>query len=81
VLYKVSKLWLDFHSHFGSLPNEHEGMSIIKFSSPPMWSGVIGHVPFSLSLRASARMRCADTKDLRVARRRTHSTVGELSLN
>ncbi len=81
MLNKVSKSRLDLHSHWGSLPNECKGMSVIEFSSPAMWSGVIGHVPFSLSLRASARMRCAKTNDLQVARQHAHPTVGKLSLN
>jgi hypothetical protein len=41
----------------------------------------MGHVPLSFSWSASALMRCAETIDPRVARRRTHPTVGELSLN
>ncbi len=56
-------------------------MSVIEFSSPAIWSGVMGHVPLSFSRSASALMRCADTIDPRVARHRTHPTVGELSLN
>ena len=81
MLNKVSNSWLDLHSHFGLLPKEREGISGIKFSSPAMWRGVIGHVPFSFSWRASAQIRCAETSDPRVARRRTHPTVGELLLN
>jgi hypothetical protein len=81
VLCKGSKSELVLQNHFGSLPKEREGISVIEFSSPAMWSGVIGHVPFNFSLSASARMRCADTIKPRVARRRTHPTVGELSLN
>jgi hypothetical protein len=56
-------------------------MSVIKFSLPAMWRGVIGRVLVSFSLRARAWMRCAETRDPREARRRTHPTVGELSLN
>ena len=56
-------------------------MSVIEFSSPAIWSGVMGHVPLSLSRSASALMRCADIIDPRVARCRTHPTVGELLLN
>ena len=41
----------------------------------------MGHVPLSLSRSASALIRCADTIDLRVVRRQTHPTMGELSLN
>ncbi len=77
----VSNSWLDLHSHFGLLPKEREGISVIEFSSPAMWRGVIGHVPFSFSRRASARIRCAKTSDPHVARQCTHPTVGELSLN
>jgi hypothetical protein len=36
LLNKVSKSRLDLHSHWGSLPNEREGMSVIEFSSPAM---------------------------------------------
>ncbi len=82
VLNKVSKLWFVLQSHFFSLPNECKGMSIMEFSSPAIWSGVIGHVPCNLSRSARALMRLADTSNPQVARRRwTHPTVGELSLN
>ncbi len=81
MLNKHSNSWLDLHSHLGSLPKERDGISVIKFSSPAMWRGVIGHVPFSFRRRASARIRCANTSDPRVARQRTHPTVGELLLN
>jgi hypothetical protein len=80
-LYKVSKSLLVLQNHFGLLPNEREGIYVIEFSSPGIWSEVIGHVPCNFSLSASARMRCADTIKPRVAKRRTHPTVGELSLN
>ena len=72
---------LDFQCHFGSLPKEHDGISVIEFSPPAMWSGVMGHVPLSFSRSASALMRCADTIDPCVARHWTHPTVGVLSLN
>ena len=81
MLCKARRSELVLQNHFGSLPKEREGISVIEFSSPAMWSGVIGHVPFNFSLSASARMRCADTIEPFVARRRTHPTVGELSLN
>ena len=81
MLCKVSKSELVLQNHLGLLPKEHEGISVIEFSLPAMWSGVIGHVPFNFSLSASARMRCADTIEPRVAKWRTHPTVGELSLN
>ena len=81
MLYKVSKSLLVLQNHFGLLPNEREGIYVIEFSSPGIWSEVIGHVPCNFSLSASARMRCADTIEPRVAKRRTHPTVGELSLN
>ena len=41
----------------------------------------MGHVQLSFSRSARALMRCAETVDPRVARRQTHPTVGELSLN
>ncbi len=81
MLCKVSKSELVLQNHLGLLPKEREGISVIEFSSPAMWSGVIGHVPFNFSLSASARMRCADTIEPRVSKRRTHPTVGELLLN
>jgi hypothetical protein len=56
-LNKVSKSSLVLHSHCGSLPNDRDGMSVIEFSSPAMWRGVIGHAPFNLSRSARARMR------------------------
>jgi hypothetical protein len=31
------------------LPKEREGISVIEFSSPAMWSGVMGQVLFSFS--------------------------------
>jgi hypothetical protein len=81
VLCKVSKSELVLQNHFGSLPKEHKGISVIEFSLPAMWSGVIGHVPFNFSLSARSRMRCADTIKLQVAKQRTHPTIGELLLN
>jgi hypothetical protein len=44
-LNKVSNLLLVLQCHFFLLPNECEGMSVMEFSSPTIWSGVIGHVP------------------------------------
>ncbi len=73
MLCKVSKSELVLQNHLGSLSKEHEGMSVIEFSLPTMWSGVIGHVPFNFSLSASARMRCADTIEQHVAKWRTLS--------
>jgi len=81
MLNNVSNSEFDLQCHFVSLPKDRNGISVIEFSSPAMWSGVIRHVPFCLSRRASARIRWADTRDPRVASRRTHPTVGELSLN
>jgi hypothetical protein len=77
----VSELVLVLQCHLGSLPKDQEGISVIEFSSPAMWSGVMGQVLFNFSRRASALMRCADTIDPRVVRCWTHPTVGELLLN
>ena len=68
---------LDLQCYFGLLPKECEGMSAIEFSSPAIWSGVMGHVLLSLSWSASALMRCADTLDPHVVRHQTHPTMGE----
>ncbi len=69
---------LDLQCHLSLLPKDLEGISVIEFSSPAMWSGVMGQVLFSFSRKASALMRCADTIDPRVAKRWTHPTMGEL---
>jgi hypothetical protein len=45
LLNNVSNLVLDLQCYFGLLPKEREGISVIEFSSPAMWSGVMGHVP------------------------------------
>jgi hypothetical protein len=80
-LYKVSNLSLVLECHFFLLPNESEGMSVMEFSSPAIWSGVIGHVPCNLSRSARALIMFANTSNPRVARRWTHPKVGELLLN
>jgi hypothetical protein len=41
-LKKVSKSDSNLKCHFGSLPNEREGILVIKFWSPAMCSVVIG---------------------------------------
>jgi hypothetical protein len=44
LLNNVSNSVLDLQCYFGLLPKEREGISVIEFSSPAMWSGVMGHV-------------------------------------
>jgi hypothetical protein len=49
LLKSVSKVLLDMQCHFGLLPTDRQGMSVIAFSSPAMrWEQVMEHVLCSL---------------------------------
>ena len=68
-------------NHAGLLTNKRDGMSVISFSFPAMWSGVRGEVPLTFMCRASAHSNCIAMRDPFAASLRTQPTVGELSLN
>ena len=77
---RLSKSVSVLQYHFGSEPNERDGMSVIAFSMPGMWRGVSGDVLASCRRSASARRSCIATDDCFEAIRVTHETVGWLSL-
>ena len=67
--------------HFGSLPNDRDGISGIALRDPAMCMGVSGDTPTCFIRSASARSNWPAMSDPRAAIRRTQQTVGELSLN
>ncbi len=81
LLNRVSKSVCDLQCHSGTLPKDREGMSVIEFSTPGMWQGVIGHACLSLIRNANARTSCAATTECLDASLFTQLTVGSLSLN
>ena len=77
---RVSNSSSERHNHFGSLPNDLDGMSVIAFCDPAMCNGVSGDA-FALATRSdNARSSWAAITLCLLAWRRTHATVGELSL-
>ena len=81
VLNRVSKSLSSSQYHSATLPNDRDGMSVIAFSFPGMWTGVMGHAPLIFSRSANARTNCAATAECRDASLVTQLTVGLLSLN
>ena len=79
-LNKVSKQSSEVQCQFGSLPNDRDGMSVIRFRSPGICNGVRGDNCFNLSQSANARKSWEATLDPLAAIQRTQCTVGELSL-
>ena len=71
----------DLHSHFGSEPNDRDGMSVIELSTPAMCSGVSGDARERCRHSARAHTSCIATFECFAASRCTQWTVGELSLN
>ncbi len=80
-LKKISNSFSDLKCHFGSIPNEREGISVIKFWLPAMCSVVIGQTFCKLKCSARMRMSCSAMRLDRQAMRSTQLTVGLLSLN
>ena len=68
---------LQYHS--GVPPNDHEGISLIPFSTPEIYRGVSGDACHALSRMASAMRRGSATVDVWVANRFTQDTAAELS--
>ncbi len=67
--------------HFGTLPNEHDGISDIAFLSPLMYCRVSGQQLLAFSQSASAQIKWLVFIDYFAASLSTHPTVGELLLN
>ena len=80
-LNKVSNSESVLHSHFGSDPNDRDGISVIALSTPAICSGVSGEAFLSCKRRARARRSWIAMCECFAARRCTQCTVGELSLN
>jgi hypothetical protein len=66
--------------HLGLLPNKREGILVIEFWSPAMWSIVIGQAFCILNRNARTRMGCSATRLERQAMHCTQVTVGLLLL-
>jgi hypothetical protein len=81
LLKNVSNLGSVLKCHWGTLPNERDGISIIAFFSPLICCGVNGQHLFAFSLSARACIKCTAVIDWCNASLSTHSAVGELSLN
>jgi hypothetical protein len=80
-LKRVSKSSSDLQNQSATLPKDRDGISVIEFSFPGMWTGVTGQVPLSFIRSANARTSCAAITECREANRLTQLTVGSLSLN
>jgi hypothetical protein len=81
VLNSFSRSWSLAQSHFGSLPKEREGISVMALRCPAIWSWVKGETCIVLRRSVRARRSCPATRDPFAAIRRTQCTVGALSLN
>ena len=53
-LNSVSKSESVMQCHSHTLPNDREGMSVMAFSTPGIWTGVIGQVRLIFILNATA---------------------------
>ena len=81
LLSKFSRSVSFLQNQEGLLPNERDVISVISFPSPTMCKDVNGDAPAFFYCSDNARTNCISTNEPLAARRLTHPTVGELSLN
>lgn len=79
-LNKVSNSESVLQNHFGSDPNDRDGMSVIALSTPAICCGVNGEAFVSCKRRARARTSWIAMCECFAARCWTQCTVGELLL-